>query len=99
MKYFDELKRAMTLLSEHPKVLIIGQSVQYEGTGLYESLVHIASNKKMELPVAEYLQSGLANGMAIAGMIPVSVYPRWNFLLILVYIIKKHLTCTVVYLC
>jgi pyruvate/2-oxoglutarate/acetoin dehydrogenase E1 component len=91
MKYFDELKRAMTLLSEHPKVLIIGQSVQYEGTGLYESLVHVASNKKMELPVAEYLQSGLANGMAIEGMIPVSVYPRWNFMLMGTDQIVNHL--------
>lgn len=81
MKYFDQLKAAMSLLAEHPKTLFIGQAVEYEGTGLYDSLSHLPKNKKMELPVAEYLQCGLANGMAIEGMIPISTFPRWNFLL------------------
>jgi pyruvate/2-oxoglutarate/acetoin dehydrogenase E1 component len=81
MKYFEELQKAMTMLAEHPDTFFIGQAVEYEGTGLYDSLKHLPSHKKMELPVAEYFQSGLANGMAIEGMIPVSTYPRWNFLL------------------
>jgi len=81
MKYFEELKKAMTMLSEHPDTLFIGQSIEYEGTGLYDSLTHIPAHKKIELPVAEYLQAGLANGMAIEGLIPISTYPRWNFLL------------------
>ncbi len=81
MKYFEELQKAMSILAEHPDTFFIGQAVEYEGTGLYDSLKHLPSHKKMELPVAEYFQSGLANGMAIEGMIPVSTYPRWNFLL------------------
>jgi len=91
MKYFEELKKAMTLLAEHPKTIFIGQAVEYEGTGLYESMIHIPSEKKIELPVAEYLQSGIANGMAIQGMIPVSTYPRWNFLLMGTDQIVNHL--------
>jgi pyruvate/2-oxoglutarate/acetoin dehydrogenase E1 component len=91
MKYFDELKKAMSLLSEHPKTVFIGQAVEYEGTGLYDTLSHLPSNKKIELPVAEYFQSGLANGMAIEGMIPVSTYPRWNFLLMGTDQIINHL--------
>jgi len=91
MKYFDELKNAMNLLASHPKTVFIGQAVEYEGTGLYDSLKHLPSNKKIELPVAEYLQSGLANGMAIEGMIPVSTYPRWNFLLMGTDQIVNHL--------
>jgi pyruvate/2-oxoglutarate/acetoin dehydrogenase E1 component len=81
MKYFEELQKAMTMLAEHPDTFFIGQAVEYEGTGLYDSLKHLPANKKLELPVVEYFQSGLANGMAIEGMIPVSTYPRWNFLL------------------
>jgi pyruvate/2-oxoglutarate/acetoin dehydrogenase E1 component len=81
MKYYNELQKAMTLLAEHPKTLFIGQAVEYEGTGLYDSLTHLPPEKKVELPVAEYFQTGLATGMAIEGMIPVSIYPRWNFLL------------------
>ena len=91
MRYFDELKQAMSFLAEHPKTMFIGQAVEYEGTGLYDSLKHLPSNKRIELPVAEYLQSGLANGMAIEGMIPVSTYPRWNFLLMGTDQIVNHL--------
>ena len=91
MKYFDELKKAMSLLAEHPKTIFIGQAVEYEGTGLYDSLKHLPNNKRIELPVAEYLQSGIANGMAIEGMIPVSTFPRWNFLLMGTDQIVNHL--------
>jgi pyruvate/2-oxoglutarate/acetoin dehydrogenase E1 component len=91
MKYFQELKKAMSLLSEHPETFFIGQAVEYEGTGLYDSLVHLPDHKKLELPVAEYLQSGIANGMAIQGMIPISTYPRWNFILMGADQIVNHL--------
>jgi pyruvate/2-oxoglutarate/acetoin dehydrogenase E1 component len=91
MKYFEELKKAMSLLAEHPKTVFIGQAVEYEGTGLYDSMQHLPPHKKLELPVAEYLQTGLANGMAIEGMIPISTYPRWNFLLMGVDQIVNHL--------
>jgi pyruvate/2-oxoglutarate/acetoin dehydrogenase E1 component len=91
MRYFEELKKAMSLLAQHPDTYFIGQAVEYEGTGLYDSLTHLPSNKKLELPVAEYFQTGLANGMAISGMIPVSTYPRWNFLLMGVDQIVNHL--------
>jgi pyruvate/2-oxoglutarate/acetoin dehydrogenase E1 component len=79
------------LLAEHPKTIFIGQAVEYEGTGLYDSLKHLPSNKRIELPVAEYFQTGLANGIAIEGMIPVSTYPRWNFLLMGADQIVNHL--------
>jgi pyruvate/2-oxoglutarate/acetoin dehydrogenase E1 component len=91
MKYGEEIKKAMSLLAEHPDTIFIGQAVEYEGTGLYDSLKHIPDNKKMEFPVAEYLQMGISNGMAIEGMIPVSTYPRWNFLLMATDQIVNHL--------
>lgn len=91
MKYFEELQKAMSLLASHPKTLFIGQAVEYEGTGLYDSMTHIPASKKLEMPVAEYLQSGIANGMAIQGMIPISTYPRWNFLLMGTDQIVNHL--------
>ena len=91
MKYFDELKKAMSFLAEHPKTMFIGQAVEYEGTGLYDSLKHLPKDRTIEFPVAEYLQSGIANGMAIEGMIPVSTYPRWNFLLMGTDQIVNHL--------
>ena len=91
MEYLNNLKKAMSLLADHPNTYFIGQAVEYEGTGLYDSLSHLPSEKRLELPVAEYLQSGLANGMAIEGMIPISTFPRWNFVLMGVDQIVNHL--------
>ena len=91
MKYTEEIVKSMSMLADNPKTIFIGQAVEYEGTGLYDSLSHLPKNKRMELPVAEYLQSGLANGMAIEGLIPVSTYPRWNFLLMGTDQIINHL--------
>ena len=91
MKYTEEIVKAMSMLADNPKTIFISQAVEYEGTGLYDSLSHLPKNKRMELPVAEYLQSGLANGMAIEGLIPVSTYPRWNFLLMGTDQIINHL--------
>jgi len=90
-EYLDELKKAMSLLAAHEKTIFIGQSVEFAGTGMYDSLVHLPGVKKLELPVAEYLQCGLANGLAIQGWIPVSIIPRWNFLLMGTDQIINHL--------
>lgn len=91
MKYYDEILKAMTLLENHPDTIFIGQSVKFSGTGLYDSLMHVNESKRIELPVAEYLQCGLANGMSLTGMIPVSIIPRWNFLLMGTDQIVNHL--------
>ena len=34
---------------------------------------------------------GIANGLAIAGLIPVSIFPRWNFLLLAANQLINHL--------
>jgi len=91
MKYSDELKKAMSLLSKDDRTIFIGQSIKYGGTGLFDTLEHIPDNKKIEFPVAEYLQCGVVNGMSIMGLIPVSLIPRWNFLLMGTDQIINHL--------
>jgi pyruvate/2-oxoglutarate/acetoin dehydrogenase E1 component len=91
MKYFDELKRAMNLLAAHESTMFIGQAVEYEGTGMSNTLKDVPAHKKLEMPVAEDMQAGVANGLALAGFIPVSIFPRWNFLLLGVNQIVNHL--------
>ena len=91
MKYFDELKKAMILLEEDKRTVFIGQAVKYGGTGLYDTLTDIDDSRKIEFPVAEYLQCGVVNGLAIQGLIPVSLIPRWNFLLMGTDQIVNHL--------
>lgn len=89
--YNNELKKAMNWLGTQNKVMILGQAVCYAGTGCYDSLTEVPADKKMEFPVAENFQIGFSTGMAINGIIPVSVFPRWNFLLCAADQIVNHL--------
>lgn len=91
MTYSAELKRAMNYLAEHPDTIFIGQAVEYEGTSMTSTLADVPAEKKLEMPVCEELQAGIANGLALAGKIPVSIYPRWNFLLLATNQIVNHL--------
>jgi pyruvate/2-oxoglutarate/acetoin dehydrogenase E1 component len=45
------------------------------------TLKDVPRERLLELPVAEEMQMGMTTGMALAGMVPVSIFPRWNFLL------------------
>lgn len=90
-EYQAELKAAMNWLAEQDDTIFLGQAVCYAGTGCYESLVDVPANKKMEFPVAENLQIGVSTGLALNGFIPVSVVPRWNFLLCATDQIINHL--------
>lgn len=91
MKYFDELKRSMTWLSSKPETIFLGQAVEYPGTGMSNTLTDVHSSKKLEMPVCEDLQMGITNGLAMTGKIPISIYPRWNFLLLASNQIINHL--------
>lgn len=89
--YNDELKNAMNWIASQDNTIILGQAVCYAGTGCYESLTEVPLNKKMEFPVAENFQIGVSTGLAINGFMPVSVVPRWNFLLCATDQIVNHL--------
>ena len=89
--YNDELKLAMNWLGEQPNTIFLGQSVRYGGTGCYDSLTEVPDHKKIEFPVAENFQVGVSTGLAIQGFVPVSVIPRWNFLLCATDQIVNHL--------
>ena len=81
MKYFNELKRAMDWLAAKPDTIFIGQAVAYPGTAMSNTLTDVCRERLVELPVAEEMQMGLSLGLALDGTVPVSIFPRWNFLL------------------
>jgi len=81
MTYFDELKRSMDYLASDPRVVFMGQAVAVAGTAMRNTLEDVDPARLIELPVAEEMQMGMTTGMALAGYVPVSVFPRWNFLL------------------
>lgn len=90
-EYNLALKKAMTWISQQPSTLILGQSVEYGGTAFFDTLQDVPSDRKMEFPVAENFQIGFSTGLALNGFVPVSLVPRWNFLLCATDQIVNHL--------
>lgn len=91
MKYFDELKRSMDFLAQDSRTMFLGQAVACAGTAMSNTLKDVPKSKLLEMPVCEELQMGMTNGLALSGLVPVSIYPRWNFLLLAVNQIVSHL--------
>ncbi len=89
--YFDELCRAMAMLAEHPRSVFMGQAVAYPGTAMFGTLRDVPAEKRVELPVAEDMQMGMAIGAALNGDLPVTIYPRFNFLLLATNQLVLHL--------
>ena len=84
MKYFDELKRTMEWLADQPKTIFVGQTVAGPGTFMFQTLRDVPSDKTLEMPINESFQMQFSLGLALEGQIPISVYPRQNFLLLAV---------------
>jgi len=82
MKYFDELKRTMEWVAEQPKTFFLGQTVAGPGTFMYSTLKDLPADKTLELPINESFQMQFSVGLALSGYIPITVYPRQNFLLL-----------------
>jgi pyruvate/2-oxoglutarate/acetoin dehydrogenase E1 component len=91
MKYAEALRASMHFLAEDPRVVFLGQAVGAPGTAMYNSLKDIEPARRVELPVEEEMQMGICNGMALTGLVPVCIFPRWNFLLLAVNQIVNHL--------
>jgi pyruvate/2-oxoglutarate/acetoin dehydrogenase E1 component len=97
MTYFEELRRAMEMIAEHPRSVFMGQAVGCAGTAMSRTLETIPHHKKLEMPVMEDCQMGMATGMAINGELPVCIFPRWNFLLLAINQLVLHLDKLPVY--
>ena len=91
MKYSDELTKAMDFLAKDSRTIFLGQAVEYPGTAMTDTLKNVPKNKLYEIPVAEEMQLGITNGLALNNYIPISIFPRWNFLLLATNQLINHL--------
>lgn len=89
--YLTELDDAMYWLSQQEKTIWIGQSVKWAGHSLFSSMTRVPVEKRIELPVMEDFQFGISIGLAMAGFIPINIYPRSDFLVIASNQIANHL--------
>lgn len=91
MKYAEELKRAMTYLGKKPKSIFLGQAVEVAGTAMSNTLKKVPKNKLYEFPVTEEMQMGVTIGLLMQDFVPISIYPRWNFLILAANQLINHL--------
>ena len=82
MKYFDAFKSTMEWAATQEKVLFMGQAVGVPGTFMFNTLKDVSEDKRIELPVSESFQMQMTIGAAFAGYVPVSIFPRLNFLML-----------------
>jgi pyruvate/2-oxoglutarate/acetoin dehydrogenase E1 component len=80
--YFENLCKSMEWLSEQPDTFFLGQTCVYPGTAVSNTLKKVPLEKRWEFPVDEEMQVGMSIGMAFRGTVPISIFPRWNFLLV-----------------
>lgn len=85
------LLEAMTWLGSQPDTIFLGQSVGCPGTSMHSSLAGVPEDKLIEAPVAEDMQMGISIGLGLEGFCPISIYPRWNFLLLAFNQLVNHL--------
>ncbi|MHA1876750.1 MAG: hypothetical protein ACTSUC_09940 [Promethearchaeota archaeon] len=91
LDYKEELKKAMEWLGRKNDTIFIGQTVKYNGSPMFFSLKGVPDNKKIEFPVAENMQMGVSIGLSLEGFIPISIYPRIDFLMCAMDQLVNHL--------
>jgi pyruvate/2-oxoglutarate/acetoin dehydrogenase E1 component len=91
MKYKDELIRAMEWLSTKEDTVYMGQACKVSGHAISSTLVNVPDEKRVELPVFEETQLGMATGMALEGFVPITMYPRFDFFILAINQLVNHL--------
>jgi pyruvate/2-oxoglutarate/acetoin dehydrogenase E1 component len=91
LKYKNELIRSMEWLGKKDDTIFIGQAVKYTGNAMYNTTKTISDDKKIEVPVFEDVQMGMSMGMALEGFVPITCYPRFDFLILATNQLVNHL--------
>ena len=81
LKYKNEIIRSMEWLAKKDDTIFLGQAVKYSGNAMYNTTKTVPEGKLVELPVFEDVQMGMSMGMALEGFVPITSYPRFDFLI------------------
>lgn len=91
MKYLEALTESMTWLSQQPNTVFLGQNMIGGRAPHSRSLAKVSNDLVIDLPIAEEMQMGMTLGLALDGMIPISIFPRWNFMLCAMNQLVNHI--------
>ena len=89
--YQENLTKAMKMLGKNKKTIFLGQTLIYGGSPMFKSMEFVPKNKIYEMPVFEDTQLGLSIGLSLEGFIPVSIFPRIDFLICATNQLVNHL--------
>jgi pyruvate/2-oxoglutarate/acetoin dehydrogenase E1 component len=88
--YLNKICLAMKKISRIKNTIFLGQSVKYSGNSIYSSLKDVPLKKRIELPVFEEVQMGMSIGLALQGFIPITCFPRFDFLILALNQLVNH---------
>ena len=91
MKYKEELIKSMKWLGEKENTLFLGQATSFSGHAISGTLTNVPKEKLIELPVMEEVQMGMCTGLSLEGYVPISIYPRFNFMLLSINQLVNHM--------
>ncbi len=91
MNYKEEVTKAMAMLGQNERTIFLGQSIRYPGHVMFNTLADVPMGKRIELPIAEDMQMGMSIGLALEGFIPITLYPRIDFLILALNQLVNHL--------
>ena len=91
LAFHKAVNQAMRMLAKDTRTLFVGQSVCYDGAAIYESLDGVPMQKRLEMPVIEDFQLGYCIGLALAGQVPICIFPRMDFMLLAANQLVNHL--------
>jgi|TARA_R110000824_G_scaffold299204_1_gene487328 pyruvate/2-oxoglutarate/acetoin dehydrogenase E1 component len=91
MRYKDELIKSMKWLGDRENTLFLGQATLFSGHAISGTLTEVPKEKLIELPVMEEVQMGMCAGLSLEGYVPISIYPRFNFMLLAINQLVNHI--------
>ena len=91
MKYKDELVKSMKWLGEKENTLFLGQATLFSGHAISGTLAEVPKEKLIELPVMEEVQMGMSTGLSLEGFVPITIYPRFNFMMLAINQLVNHM--------
>ena len=90
MKYFEELKKSMEYLAKNKKTFFIGQAVEVQGSAMRNTLKGV-DKKTFRVTCCRRNANGNDYRHVNVKLYSVSIFPRWNFLLLALNQLVNHL--------
>jgi pyruvate/2-oxoglutarate/acetoin dehydrogenase E1 component len=89
-EYFENLCAAMKMLSDNG-CIFTGQTVRDAGTAMNSTFRDVPIDQRIEMPIFESTQLGMATGISLTGQLVCTCYPRINFMLEAIPQLVQHL--------